>query len=357
MGNRVSVIIPVYNAAPFLERAVTSAMGQRDADIEVVLVDDGSTDGSRELCDELAEADGRVRVVAQENAGPAAARNNGVSHAEGDFIFFLDADDYIPGDAVATLLEAAAGGADLVMSNFDKLVDGETVDQAVTFEPDGAPFSGARRSLDDQGNRQFVRHFLKHPSNHMISYCWARLYRRAIIEEHRLRADEGMRLFEDFIFNLEYLRRTRRAVFVNRPLYTYVMHETHISASMAIMNTVSLLHDMAIFRREAAAYLRERGVDEELALAEIGHCLVHYVIIFMIRSGRQVNRQSWDHVHDQFRQMVHAPLFRECLRHYRPARGNSRVMPVLMRRRASRMLVLYCRQRAYARYGKPGGGP
>ena len=357
MGPRVSIVVPVYNAEPFLARSTRSVTSQSYRNIEIILIDDGSTDSSRAMCEEYAAADDRIQVVSQQNSGPAAARNTGVANATGELIFFLDADDYIRDDTIEILMEVyQRHQADLVMSNFCKLVDErEAVEQSVTFCPDDSPFTGQERVLSPEDNANFVRHFLQHPSNHMISYCWARLYKKSIIDEHGIRADEEMRLFEDFIFNLEYLRHARRVVFVNESLYTYVMHDTHVSASMAIMDTSSLLHDMGVFRSRAGEFLgQDGGVNDAVIQEEIGHALVHYVIIFMIRSCRQVTRDNRQRVFREVHQMVHAPFFQDCLRHYTPTGDNSRLVPLLMRLRATRLLMYFCRRRSHKRYGRPG---
>ena len=100
MSERISVIIPVYNVAPFLGQCVQSVIQQTYKDLQIILIDDGSTDGSDLIMKELAAMDRRVVVVSQGNRGVSAARNNGLSLASGKYILFLDADDYIETDAL-----------------------------------------------------------------------------------------------------------------------------------------------------------------------------------------------------------------------------------------------------------------
>ena len=92
---RLSVIIPVYNAEPYLRRCLDSVLTQSCRDLEVICVDDGSTDGSAALCDAYAAADPRLRVIRQENLSAGAARNRGLAAATGEFVHFLDADDWL----------------------------------------------------------------------------------------------------------------------------------------------------------------------------------------------------------------------------------------------------------------------
>ena len=103
----VSIIIPVYNAEHTLERCVDSVLGQEFTDFELLLVDDGSSDGSPALCDRYAAQDSRVRVIHKENGGVSAARNAAMDLAEGEFLQFLDSDDWITPDATKLLLRSA----------------------------------------------------------------------------------------------------------------------------------------------------------------------------------------------------------------------------------------------------------
>ena len=112
----ISVIVPVYNVEVYLEKCVRSVLDQTNAAFELLLIDDGSTDQSGSLCDRLAETDRRIRVIHQENRGLAAARNRGIEAASGEYLIFLDSDDYWSGDVLQSLWEALQeSGADLAL--------------------------------------------------------------------------------------------------------------------------------------------------------------------------------------------------------------------------------------------------
>ncbi len=113
---RVSVIIPVYNVKPYLERCLQSVLSQTLKDMEIILVDDGSTDGSGELADKLAVTDSRVRVIHQKNQGVSVARNTGLQNAQGEYVVFMDSDDeWLLQDGIETLLEKSERGCDLIV--------------------------------------------------------------------------------------------------------------------------------------------------------------------------------------------------------------------------------------------------
>ena len=305
---RASVVTPVYNAAGFLAASVGSVLAQSIGDWELILVDDGSADDSLAVCKEYARTDPRIRVVAQANRGPAAARNAGVNAARGDSIF------------------------------------------------DAEPFRGETKVLADGELLDYVRHFLHYPSNHLVSYCWARLYRRSLIVEHSLCADEDMRLFEDFAFNLAFLGKAKRLVFVNRPVYIYILRSGHASASMALLNAASLAADMQSFRQTIDAFMAEIGVANELAATvrrEVGHTLVHYAIIFVVRTCRQLDSQNRAAILRELRRFVSSPVLRESLPLYTPRPGNSRLLPRLMKLKLVRLLAVMAQAKGNRRYGKP----
>ena len=105
MGEKISVIVPVYNVEQYLERCVDSIINQTYTNLEIILVNDGSTDNSGKLCDELAKKDERIRVIHKENGGLSDARNRGIDEAESDLVGFIDSDDYIDSDMYEVLLK------------------------------------------------------------------------------------------------------------------------------------------------------------------------------------------------------------------------------------------------------------
>ncbi|MBI4652212.1 glycosyltransferase family 2 protein [Candidatus Desantisbacteria bacterium] len=202
----ISVIIPVYNAKKFLNKSIESVKNQSYKDIELILINDGSTDNSLAICNKYALTDSRIKIISQKNSGPAASRNTGLRHAAGTFVYFLDADDFIDKKTIETLVEKHDQYyPGMVMGNFGKLIDyNEIIKQKVSFSPDGVIFTDNIKVLSKADIGNYVRHFFKHPSNHLISYCWGRLYKLSIIKNNNIFSNENMRLFEDFVFNLEY---------------------------------------------------------------------------------------------------------------------------------------------------------
>lgn len=119
---KVSVIVPVYNVAAYLPKCIESIQNQTESDIEIILVDDGSTDKSGAICDAYAKKDARIKVVHQENGGLSAARNTGIREAKADFLAFIDSDDYVDADLVEkAYTEALENDADIVAYGYQKV--------------------------------------------------------------------------------------------------------------------------------------------------------------------------------------------------------------------------------------------
>ena len=122
---KATVVVPVYNVEKYLEKCVDSILAQTEPDFELLLVDDGSTDGSGRLCDKLAEKDGRVRVIHQKNQGLGGARNTGIQQAQGDWLLLVDSDDWIEPQTLEKTMEAGLREeADLVMFAYRSVDEG-----------------------------------------------------------------------------------------------------------------------------------------------------------------------------------------------------------------------------------------
>ncbi len=217
----ISAIVPVYNAAATLRRCAMSVLAQGVEDLELILVDDGSTDESPALCAELARQDARVRVISQINLGVHAARGAGLDAARGEWILFADADDMLEPDACRLSLEAAAGAdADIVFWAYWR--DG--ANGSVLRAPFGEDrvFRGEElRAL----RRRIVAPIggeLAHPEDlDLLCPVWGKMYRRGVIAGSRFADAKEIGSCEDGLFNLEVFGRARCAVYLHRPLYRY----------------------------------------------------------------------------------------------------------------------------------------
>lgn len=218
----VSIIIPIYNLADYLTQCLDSVQGQSYKNIQVLLVNDGSTDASLAVCQEYARRDSRFLVIDKANSGVSDSRNRALDRAEGKYIQFLDGDDWLTPDATETLVHAAEStGADLVLAHFYRVADERMAPR------------GHIKKEQVLTRQEFAEEMIKAPANYYYGVLWNKLYRRSIIEAHRLRFDSQVNWCEDFLFNLEYIERVRLVSAVPRPIYYYRKRENSLVTSQA----------------------------------------------------------------------------------------------------------------------------
>lgn len=229
----VSVVIPVYNAEATLGATVESVLSQTYRNIEVVLVDDGSTDGSLAVAYELSRADRRIRAIHSENGGVSRARNRGIDEAKGDYLMFVDADDLLEPEAAEALVgDALAGGAPLAICgmSFD------------TLDESGRLVSGRARSMGWSAIVADLAHagctYERLYEANYVQSAWAKLFSLEELRAFNIRFDESLSSFEDHAFMLSCLACMAPLAVDARVLYRYclrpgVSNSTKYKADMA----------------------------------------------------------------------------------------------------------------------------
>lgn len=208
----ISTIVPIYNAATTIKRCVESLLINKLHNIEVILVDDGSKDNSGKLCDDLAKADRRIKVIHQNNAGVSNARNNGIELATGDWISFVDSDDWVSEDYYDTLLTA------IHKKEFDILFWGAI---------DVFPNRQIKKCLTDGFytggiNMQEEIVALKTAKCHnLFGFTWNKLFKADIVLRNKIRFERALSLNEDEVFTLDYLRYCSNIATTSSLLYFY----------------------------------------------------------------------------------------------------------------------------------------
>ena len=201
----ISVIIPLYNVQDYVGRAIASVCAQTYKNLEIILVDDGSTDLSGSICDEWAAKDSRIRVIHKQNGGVASARNTGLQAAKGEYITFVDSDDYIEAQMYEDMLGALLKNqADLAVCNY-KAVDQNGIRDTST--EDITVFQG----------REALEVFVAEDERYNIQIAvWNKLYKRELTEN--LGFEDG-RIFEDIIYAAKLIARSKKCVYLNHAYY------------------------------------------------------------------------------------------------------------------------------------------
>ena len=214
-AKRVSVIVPVYNVEKYLGECLDSLMAQTCREIEIVCVNDGSTDRSMEILERYAKKDERIKVISQENGGLSAARNTGLRHAQGKYVCFIDSDDLLVPEAVAEMLEKAEdGGLDVLQFNWSLLFE----DKALESEfADWKRTCHRKREYPEvmSGPELFAR---MHEADDLRPNAVMQFFRREFLEENGLGFYDGI-LHEDELFTFRVMMTAKRAAHTPRAYY------------------------------------------------------------------------------------------------------------------------------------------
>ena len=219
---KVSIVMPVYNAKEYVGDTIKSVLAQTYEDFELIIIDDGSSDGSEMICEALSSEDSRIRLYHQENHGICYSRNRAMELARGKYIAFCDHDDFYEPIYLQTLVEAAEHNqAELVKGKYKGIIESDGVEVAnITMDYlDGeCPLD---RLLAD------YRYFLR-----TINVLWNGLYQRKLIVENQIMFDSSFKAgWEDNLFNLEYLKKCKKIYGVNELIYSHI-RRTGQSASL-----------------------------------------------------------------------------------------------------------------------------
>lgn len=252
MMPELSVIVPVYNTKKYLRRCLESILAQTVQDMEIICVNDGSTDGSEEILEEYAKEDSRIHIVSQENKGLGAARNAGILKAKGEYIGFVDSDDFIEPDMYEKMLGSARQhDSDIVLTNINLYYtdSGKTDLFRSNVYYDEMESMGGFTAVEYPRIMQFIG-------------AWDRIYRRAFLEEHRLQNPVN-RIYEDVLFTVQCNVLAKRISVVNKPLY-YYRKNTGVSIVDKEVKNDSYKFDFLKNLEESKAFLVEQDKFEML---------------------------------------------------------------------------------------------
>ena len=217
MDKLISIVVPVYNVAQYLRQCVDSILNQSYRKLEIILVDDGSTDNSGEICDQYAQQDSRVIVIHKENGGLSDARNAGIEIAKGEYIGFVDSDDFINRDMYAILADALEKNhADIAISNWQGFYDGKENEIYENGTGNIVLFEGI----------ETLAFLIYGKDKYRISFSvWDRLYRREIIVNYLF--PKG-KCYEDIVWSAKVFYDAGRSVYIDKELYYYRRRDNSI---------------------------------------------------------------------------------------------------------------------------------
>lgn len=220
----LSIIIPVFNAEKYIDRCISSVVNQSLKDIEIVLVNDGSTDSSFSLCKAWELKDKRIKLVSQINSGVSAARNLGISKSEGEYLMFLDSDDCMLPDMCKVMYNT------LIEKNADMVICGIKETEGGIWAPE--------KSIDYTSLNKFKENFIIHLRTELLSPCWNKIFKKDLITNY---FNENISFGEDLIFCLQYFKNCSSISFIKQSL---IFHEKGISGSLVLKVGLERLLDI-----------------------------------------------------------------------------------------------------------------
>ena len=248
----VSIVVPIYNVRDYLDRCIGSITAQTYSDIEIILVDDGSTDGSIDICREWEEKEPRITLIAQENRGVAAARNVGIVSSRGEWLCFVDGDDCLEPDSVERLLAEAEKGYDIVICDYS--TDGEKGKEPQEFFclPETG-FNSVDERLELVRNCFLKTKIARRSSATAAGVPWARIFRAGLIKSNGIIFPEQLRKMQDAIFCAKAVMKASSVGYIKDRLYIYNLRAgsvTHRTNTAFSETAESFLTEMELFMHE-----------------------------------------------------------------------------------------------------------
>jgi len=256
----ISIIVPVYNMELYIRRCIESIITQSYRDWELILVDDGSYDRSGKICDEYAMKDERIRAFHKKNGGVSSARNMGLEKANGEWVSFVDADDYLDSDTLDKLFRYACYEFDCVIGGY-RIVN-EQGDVTYEIEDSAECFISRSKAIEWMYKPEYYRY---------LGYICSKLYKRKIIDENHLRFREDIFFNEDRLFAVEYFSMINGNIrFFSESVYNIVEHPLSALASLRNGYNKKYVTDFDAFVLMKSLVKRLPEASELIAFADMG---------------------------------------------------------------------------------------
>lgn len=273
---KISVAVAVYNSRDYLDRSIRSVLNQTYRNLEVILVDDGSTDGCSDICDKYAQQDSRVKVIHKKNGGLYTSRNVGMQEATGDYLAFLDGDDWLDENMYEEMLSCLKEqGADLAVCRYKWVYQDETVD-----------ISTGRIAVME-GQEMLAKYLEEDEAFQIQNAAWNKLYKRSILGDLKFPA----RWYEDMLYTIQLLNKPAKSVYMDTAYHNYICDR-----STSIMNkgvNQRIFTDLIPNLYDRSAYLRSIG-REDLALLQ-DYFLYKRLLLFYTQVVRSRDPEKKEH--------------------------------------------------------------
>ena len=258
----ISVIVPVYKVENYIKECIESIINQTYTNLEIILVDDGSPDNSGKICDEYAKRDKRIKVIHKQNGGVSLARNTGLDNSNGEYVTFIDADDYVSSEYCEKLLYTLKKeNADCVACGYNRIY-GNTIEKVV------------REDSYFLNNIEFLEDILFVQSG--LGFCHMKLWKKSCIGD--IRFDKRLKVGEDALFNIKISDSINKFYMLNQTLYNYRFNEDSVVRKYDIEYVDKYLKSMQI----AKSYVEEKHKDNTIIIKRLNNYIVYHIMLIII---------------------------------------------------------------------------
>ena len=262
MENLVTIIIPIYNAEKYLSKTLESVLNQTYKNLEIILINDGSTDNSKEICTKFANEDKRIIFIDKENGGPSEARNKGLEISKGEYIAFVDSDDYLELNYIERLLETLKDkGVQCVLCGYNRVYD-QKAEKIV------------REESIYLNKEEFLSSILTVQGG--LGFTWGKLWKREEIQNIRFNKD--IKIGEDALFCMEACKNIDKVFILNEALYNYKFNPNSIVRSY----DSEYVNRILTSTKKAKEYIEKEYKDNERILKKINNYIAYHVLLISV---------------------------------------------------------------------------
>lgn len=325
---KLSVIVPIYKVEKYLEKCIESIISQTYNDLEIILVDDGSPDKCPEICDEFARKDGRIKVVHKENGGLLSARKAGLETATGEYVGFVDGDDYIQKDMYFELMQSVINyKSDIAICEFwysypDREIESDYFLNKKLY---------SRNELE---NEVFPTMLFKDRFYSFGIYpnCWSKIFKRELLNKHLPGVDNRIRLGEDASFVYPCILDCKSISYVDKPLYHYLINPE--SMTKKYDDTLSEIYLLPYLR------IKEKSNELKYDMSVQLSYYILYLVNFVVR-----NEVNSDKSFKVIKEICKSEYVSESMKNIKLARlpFHTKVLFILLRMKFRLGLLLYCK--------------
>lgn len=337
MKKKVTIIVPVYNSETTIERCLDNICGQTYKNLEIILVNNNSTDNSKEICMKYANTDSRIILLEESKQGPGAARNKGIEKGTGEILCFVDSDDVLSTNAIEEIVFHFEKEFDLIWFDFENYGIDRKLGTA-SFLHNYSKLT-AREVLEQTTNNDL---------DSVLAVLWNKAFRYKQVKEYVIRFPENRKQGEDFAFVLRYLAYMKQPIcFVRKKLYEkYEPHLTNVQE-----NSYNMLHlardyfiDLNNWRKKQEKRL------SFCAYQNISAILADKMVLSFIRIHHPQANFRFSYKWNTIKRMVKDKIMQKLILHYQPQKGQSKWIPVFIRIKCIPLLYLLGKYKAWYIY-------